>query len=604
MPKVTINGTDIEVEKGTTILQAAAQAGYDVPHFCYHPALSIPANCRMCLVEVEDNPKLQPGCYSQVTDGMVVHTESERVIKARKAVLEFILVNHPVDCPICDQAGECKLQDYYMDYDAQESRLRTDKVHKVKVYPIGPEVVYDGERCILCTRCIRFCEEITGTGELTMVSRGDSSEIRTFPGQDLDNNYSMCTVDICPVGALTSRDFRFKCRVWLLNSTDSVCTGCATGCNIHLEHFRNEIQRYRPRYNPDVNDYWMCDEGRLSYKEVHDDRMVRPMTNSAELSWHAAGETYADKMSRFIEDNGADKVAFVVSPQASCEDLKLAKRFTEEVLGTDRLYMGGKPDGEEDDLLIHADKNPNRRGVEAVWGGLDSIRGFDQLITDIENGQVRALHMMGAEVPGDESLARQLDDLVDKLDLFVLQSMHHGGDLSEKAQVALPACSHAEKEGTFVNADGIAQPFFKGFAPLGDSLPDWQIFMRLAKAMGEPLTYTYLSEIQDAMFEAAEAEPEPTDEAPISAEAEPILDDEDDTAENEAAEDEAAEDEATEDEAAEDEAAEDEAAEDEAAEDEAAEDEAAEDEAAEDEAAEQVEPEEETEEDEEAAPSS
>jgi NADH-quinone oxidoreductase subunit G len=525
MPKVTINGTDIEVEKGTTILQAAAQAGYDVPHFCYHPALSIPANCRMCLVEVEDNPKLQPGCYSQVTDGMVVHTESERVIKARKAVLEFILVNHPVDCPICDQAGECKLQDYYMDYDAQESRLRTEKVHKVKVYPIGPEVVYDGERCILCTRCIRFCEEITGTGELTMVSRGDSAEIRTFPGQELDNNYSMCTVDICPVGALTSRDFRFKCRVWLLNSTDSVCTGCATGCNIHLEHFRNEIQRYRPRYNPDVNDYWMCDEGRLSYKEVHDDRMVRPMTNSAELSWHAAGETYADKMSRIVEDGGADKVAFIVSPQASCEDLKLAQRFTKEVLGTDKLYMGGKPNGDEDDLLIHADKNPNRRGVEAVWGGLDNVQSFDTLVADIEAGKISAVHMMGTEVPGDDALVRKFNELVEQLDLFVLQAMRHGGDLSEKAQVALPACSHAEKDGTFVNADGIAQPFFKGFAPLGDSLPDWQIFMRLAQAMGEPLTYTYLREIQDEMFEASEAEPEPTDESPVSDEAEPVEED-------------------------------------------------------------------------------
>ena len=497
MAKVNINGTEIEVDKGTTILQAAAQAGYEVPHFCYHPALSIPANCRMCLVEVEDNPKLQPGCYTQVTDGMVVHTESERVIRARKAVLEFILVNHPVDCPICDQAGECKLQDYYMDYDAQESRLRTEKVQKVKVYPIGPNVVYDGERCILCTRCIRFCEEITGTGELTMTSRGDSSEIRTFPGQELDNNYAMCTVDICPVGALTSRDFRFKCRVWLLSSTDSICTGCANGCNIHLEHFRNEIQRYRPRYNPEVNDYWMCDDGRLSYKEVHTDRLLHPMTNGAELSWHAVAESLADKV------DGVDNIGFVVSPQASCEDLLLAKRFAEELLGTNKLYLGGKPDGFEDDLLIKADKNPNTRGVEAVWGGLDNIASFDRLVEDMESGAVTSLYMMGTHIPSDDSVKKRFHAKVGDLDLFVLQSMHRGG-LYEKAHIALPACSHAEKEGTYVNFEGIAQPAYKAFSPHGESLPDWQIFMRLARAMGSSFGYTFLDQIREEMFAASE----------------------------------------------------------------------------------------------------
>ncbi|MFW5967555.1 MAG: molybdopterin-dependent oxidoreductase, partial [Persicimonas sp.] len=491
--------------QGTTILQAAAQAGYDVPHFCYHPALSIPANCRMCLVEVEDAPKLQPGCYTQVTDGMVVHTESERVIRARKAVLEFILINHPVDCPICDQAGECKLQDYYMDYDAQESRLRTEKVQKVKVYPIGPEVVYDGERCILCTRCIRFCEEITGTSELTMVSRGDTSEIRTFPGKDLDNDYSMCTVDICPVGALTSRDFRFKCRVWLLNSTNSVCTGCSNGCNIHLEHFRNEIQRYRPRYNPDVNDYWMCDAGRLSYKEVHDDRLLRPMTNGAEVSWHAVGEAFADKI------EGVENLGFVVSPQASCEDLYLAKRFTEDVLDTDRLYLGGKPDGDEDDLLIKADKNPNTRGVEAVWGGLDAMASFEQLVEDIESGEITALYMMGTHIPADEDVSRRFHDAVGELDLFVLQAMHRG-ELYEEAHIALPACSHAEKEGTFVNHDGIAQPFYEAFEPHGDSKADWRIFMHLAEAAEEPFGFTFFDQIQDEMFAASRVDQEDVDE--------------------------------------------------------------------------------------------
>ncbi len=514
MPKVTINDTEIEVEKGTTILKAAAQAGYEVPHFCYHPALSIPANCRMCLVEVEGAPDLEPACYSEVSDGMVVKTKSQRVVKAQKAVLEFILLNHPVDCAICDQAGECKLQDYYVAYDAQESRLRAEKNQKVKAFPIGPDVIYDGERCILCTRCIRFCDEITGTNELRLVQRGDSAEIRTFPGKELDNDYSVCTVDICPVGALTQRDFRFKCRVWLLKSTDSICTGCANGCNIHLDHFRNEIQRYKPRYNPEVNDWWMCDEGRLTYKQVHEDRLLHPTSNGVRVNWHGVTETAADKLGDAVADDGADSFGFVISPQASCEDLYLAKQFVEQTLQVDNLYLGGKPDGYEDDFLIKADKNPNRQGVAAVFGGLDQFDDFDQLIDDIESGEITSLYMMETDVPADDETRERFVEAVDQLDLFVLQSMHNG-PFAEKAHLALPACSHAESEGTFVNVNGISQPFEKAFEPHGDSLPHWQIFMRFAAAMDTPFSYTFIHQIQDQMFQATEAdEPEDVTQTP------------------------------------------------------------------------------------------
>ena len=502
MPKVTINDTEIEVEKGTTILKAAAQAGYEVPHFCYHPALSIPANCRMCLVEVDGNPDLQPACYSEVSDGMEVKTESQRVVKAQKAVLEFILLNHPVDCAICDQAGECKLQDYYMAYDAQESRLRSEKNQKVKAFPIGPEVVYDGERCILCTRCIRFCDEITGTNELRLVQRGDSAEIRAFPGEELDNNYSVCTVDICPVGALTQRDFRFKCRVWLLSSTDSVCTGCSNGCNIHLEHFRNEIQRYRPRYNPEVNDYWMCDEGRLTYKEVHEDRLLHPMNNGARVNWHGITEAASDKLQDALDDDGPSSFGIVLSPQASCEDLYLAKRFSDEVLDCDNLYLGGKPDGYEDDFLIKADKNPNRQGLSAVFGGVDNFGDIDGLIEAIEAGDINNLYMMETQLPVEDETVDRFVDAVDHLDLFVLQSQHHGR-LASKAHLAVPACSHAETEGTFVNFDGIAQPFEQAFEPHGDSQPHWRIFMRFARAMDTDMGYTFIDQIQEEMFDTS-----------------------------------------------------------------------------------------------------
>ncbi|MEM1349642.1 MAG: 2Fe-2S iron-sulfur cluster-binding protein, partial [Myxococcota bacterium] len=399
MPTLTINGVEVEVDKGTTLLQAAAVAGYEVPHFCYHPALSAPANCRMCLVEVEGQRKLLPACYNTVADGWVVHTESEEVIKARKAVLEFILVNHPVDCPICDKAGECKLQDYYFAYDAQESRMRAEKQHKVKAYPIGPRVVYDGERCILCTRCIRFCEEITGTNELTLVDRDDKIEVRTFPGMELDNDYSLCTVDVCPVGALTSRDFRFKCRVWLLTSTESVCASCATNCSIHMDHFRNEVQRYRPRYNPQVNDYWMCDSGRMSYKLLHQGRLLSPLSNGARVTWRAVGRTLAAKMEAAATHGR--RVAFVVSPQASCEDLHLAKMFVEQAIQADvKLYIGGRPFGPSDDFLRHADKNPNREGVRRVFVGLEQFGSLSQLAADLEEGAVDVVYMMGSEVDG------------------------------------------------------------------------------------------------------------------------------------------------------------------------------------------------------------
>ena len=513
MPIVTVNGTEVEVEKGTTLLQAAALAGHEVPHFCYHPALSRPANCRMCLVEVEKAPKLLPGCYNPVNDGMVMHTESDRVIRARKAVLEFILINHPVDCPICDKAGECKLQDYYFAYDAQESRMRSEKNHKVKAYPIGPKIVYDGERCILCTRCIRFCEEITETNELTLVERGDMIEVRTFPGLELDNDYSLCTVDVCPVGALTSRDFRFKCRVWLMTSTESICTGCATGCNVHLDHFRNEVQRYRPRYNPEVNDYWMCDQGRMSYKDIHEHRILTPKSNDVSLTWHEVTDQVRAKLTQTINAHGAASVGFVISPQLSCEDLFLARTFYEQTLESSaKLYVSGLPDGKQDDLLIHADKNPNRRGIEAVFAGLEgNISAFESLSEDLASGAIKALYMLDARWPVDAQGEQQLLASIDharneagSLDVFILQSMQGTQALIHLADIVLPACSHAEKDGTFINKDGIGQPFAQGFLPHGSSLPDWQILLRIGKAMGVTFNATFLHQIQSEMFTAFE----------------------------------------------------------------------------------------------------
>ncbi len=519
MPTCTINGQKITVDRGTTVLQAAAEAGFDVPHFCYHPALSIPANCRMCLVDIERSRKLLPACYTDVTEGMVVHTENDKVKQARKAVLEFILVNHPVDCPICDQAGECKLQDYYLAYDAQSSRLRTTKVSKVKVYPLGPEVVYDGERCILCTRCVRFCDEITGTGELTVVERGDRSEIRTFPGHELENDYSMCTVDLCPVGALTSRDFRFKCRVWLLTSNDSICTGCSRGCSIHLEHHRGETQRYRPRFNPEINEYWMCDKGRLSYKELGEDRLGSLLINGATYTWSQGVDRAAELLSERIGAQGKGSVGVVLSPQASCEDLYVGRRFAEEVVGTDRLYIGGKAPGVGDDFLITPDKNPNRNGLLVMFPRGARPASFGALIEDMASGRVKTLYMMGSEIPVEGAERARFLELVGKLDLFILQAPR-GGGLSEAARVVLPSCTHAEKEGTYINVDGVAQTAARAYAAQGQALPDWQIFMRMAGKLGRPLSFTLFKQLQQAMLEVMQANTDqPSVESAVGAEA-------------------------------------------------------------------------------------
>ena len=491
-----------------TIIEAAELVGIEIPHFCYHPALSRPANCRMCLVEIVGGLKLQPACYSQVKTPpwirppvMTVHTKSDVVLRARKAVLEFILLNHPVDCPVCDQAGECKLQDYYFKYSSQQSRLKTGKVNKVKVFPIGPEVVYDGERCILCTRCVRFCDEVTKTHELTTVQRADMSEIRAFPGRELDNDYSLCTVDLCPVGALTNRDFRFKCRVWYLETTPSICTGCARGCNVHLEHFKGEVQRYRPRENHEVNGWWMCDHGRQTHREIHADRLLSPsitmLGQRQALPVQRAIAAAVKRLRIFIEREGVEKLAVVLSPQSSCEELFALFSFA-VALGVTRFYANGKGDAAftlrndpsrvSDDFLIHRDKNPNTTGLMRLADAFGvEVKSAEDLMRDIEDGdintsQIQGVYMSGADfefpiTPGSAFVRRMR-----KLELF-FHATPRLSALSKIADLSLPVCTHAEQDGSFVNADGLLQRFERAFEPHGQSMPEWMWLARLGKRL-------------------------------------------------------------------------------------------------------------------------
>ncbi|HVI96714.1 MAG TPA: 2Fe-2S iron-sulfur cluster-binding protein, partial [Anaeromyxobacter sp.] len=269
----TIDGREVVAKPGTTVIEAAKSLGIEIPYYCYHKRLSIAANCRMCLVEMSNAPggKLMPACQMPMAEGITVKTETPRVKDQQRATLEFLLLNHPVDCAICDQAGECKLQDYYMKYDHEPSRLDVPKVQKGKRVPLGPMVTLDQERCILCTRCVRFMREVAKNPQLGVAERGNESFITTFPGQPLDDPYAGNVVDICPVGALTSTDFRFRGRVWFMSSARSICTGCSRGCNTFLDYLNDTTYRYRPRENDAVNQEWMCDQGRLSYKYLNHD---------------------------------------------------------------------------------------------------------------------------------------------------------------------------------------------------------------------------------------------------------------------------------------------------------------------------------------------
>ncbi|RMG56896.1 MAG: hypothetical protein D6713_10715, partial [Deltaproteobacteria bacterium] len=404
MPKITINGKEIEVEPGTTILQAAQRAGIEIPHYCYHPRLSIAGNCRMCLVEVEGMPKLQTACSTRVQDGMVVHTDNEKVRKAVQGVLEFMLLNHPIDCPVCDQAGECGLQDYYMKYGLHKSRFALeDKVLKFKAKYIGGLIMLDSERCILCTRCIRFLREVVGTDELNIFGRGSHSYVDIYPGRPLMNRYTCNLADICPVGALTDNDFRFKCRVWFLKATRSICPGCATGCNVEIHYHKNRVYRMKPSYNDDVNGIWMCDIGRVSYHSVNEGRILKPFERvngeKVEGDWDAILTSASLKMARLIATYGPESVFVVASPKSSNEELYLTKKFAFEVLGTPNLCFTPRVDADpyHDDFLVHEDKNPNTRGalemkIAPATGGKD----FEETLEALRRGDVKLLFVFGS----------------------------------------------------------------------------------------------------------------------------------------------------------------------------------------------------------------
>jgi NADH-quinone oxidoreductase subunit G len=506
VPKLTIDGKEVEVAPGTNVIEAARQLGIEIPHYCYHPGLTIAGQCRLCMVDVEKTPRPQVACNMVATDGMVVHTQTERVLETRKSIMEFHLVNHPLDCPVCDQAGECWLQIYYMKHGLYDPRMTDEKVHKPKAVPLGAHVILDAERCILCSRCVRFCDEITGTGELGLFNRGDHSEIGLFPGKTLENKYSGNVIDICPVGALTDRDFRFQVRVWYLDSAKSICPGCARGCNIEIHTNRTRthhnqgrrVARLKPRFNAEVNRWWTCDAGRYGFRWIDDEsRLTAPMKRdgdgAAATTWDDALASLAEALRRFPPE----EVAILASPQMSNEDLWALKQLAGH-LGVRHLDFRVPPmsQGDGDDFLIRADKNPNSRGAE-LCGLLPGPDGLDAggILRAAAAKQLKLLWIFHHDLTESAWSESDVRAALDGAAMVVFQGTN-AHPLMERAHLVLPSAAYAERDGTFTNFQGRVQRFRAALAPLGSALPDWDILARVGRALGS----------SDAAFRAERAE--------------------------------------------------------------------------------------------------
>lgn len=470
MPQIIIDGRIIEAAPGKTIIEAALDNGITIPHFCWHPALSVAGNCRMCLVNVGTHkkdtdgslmfsddgapvvnwfPKMQIACATPVSDGMIVDTASQKTEGAQNAVMEFLLINHPLDCPICDEAGQCKLQEYAFMHSKGKSRFNEEKTQKEKRVELGPNVMFDGERCISCSRCIRFADEVAKQPVLSFVQRGDKVTIRTFPDTTFDSEYSMNVIDICPVGALTSIDFRFKARVWEMSFTDSVCPGCARGCNIKIGVMNNEVLRTEPRTNMHVNNYWMCDTGRLATPAlVNEARLGGPMVRTNGQLVAATWDEAIEAASAALRNLKGSQVAVVGSAHASNEDNYVLARLAHDVLKTGNVdYIKHNDHTFGDEFLRVNDKSPNAIGAHTVGiAPRGDGHGIDAMADRIKRGEIKALIVMAEDLSAHPSLA----DASASVDTLIVLGAHDTVT-AKQANVLLPMSTWAESEGTFTN---------------------------------------------------------------------------------------------------------------------------------------------------------
>jgi len=500
MFNVQIDGAWHQFPKGTRVIEACAQVGVFVPRYCYHKKLSSPGNCRMCLIEMgfprlgpDRKPELgadgkpitnwmprpQISCAQDVSEGMAVRTNSPLVKECQRGVMEFLLINHPLDCPICDQAGECRLQEFSVDFGNSKSRFLENKVKKPKNVLLGPRVTLDDERCILCSRCIRFCEEIAHDDVLGFVDRGSYTVLTAHPGKRLENNYSLNTVDICPVGALTSTDFRFKMRVWFLKETKSICTSCATGCNTVIGSREDVIYRQTPRENDHVNSSWMCDYGRLNFKYLEaENRLLEPQIRYqgklVPADWPAAIGRAALQLKQF----SGPEIAIVASGRMTNEELWLASQLAKS-LAVQWIDIVPRC-GPGDDILLSKNRNPNTNGARLILGSTSEPGAKLMAIADaVKSGQIKALVILKENTM---HLGVSIEQLA-RLPVFIVMNVL-ANEATERATVVMPGCGFAEKRGSMINGKGRLQRLNRAVRPPGNARDDWEILRNLLHAIG------------------------------------------------------------------------------------------------------------------------
>lgn len=504
---------DIGTEK-LNLIQAAEKVGVFIPSYCWHPALAVVASCRMCLVEVGEKkpdgtvtmqPRVLPACQTPAKDGTVVLTNGPKAKHAQEQTLESLLLNHPLDCPVCDKAGECLLQDFSYNFGRSQSRMIDDKNLPPNKPHIGERITLFTDRCIMCSLCVRFTREISGTAELQVVNRGHHSEIDTFPGEPCNNKLAGNVVDLCPVGALCSKDFLYKQRVWFLKSSNSVCADCSTGCSIYVDHNKDIVYRLRPRTNPQAQGHFMCDEGRFDYAYVNsksrlrEPRRAKAETNGSADSWEQILEALRNDFAQAARQNPTG-VAFVLSPFLTCEEAYLLAKFAKSLSSETQLYMGWVPVIGEDDrypkdrkgrpvepvkFTIRAEKCPNRRGVEEIVRHFQGdIQGWDVVMKLAAETKFTALYLTGGYSPrAGQWLSERNVEVLRKIPLLTVQDLF-ASPASAIAHYVLPASTWAEKDGTFVNHSGLAQEIHWAVRPLPGTKTDGQLFLDLLQRRG------------------------------------------------------------------------------------------------------------------------
>lgn len=487
MVKIFIDDNPVEVKEGTTILSAAEQVGISIPHLCFHPAFPPEGSCRMCLVEIEGLPELELACSTQVREGMKVWTQSEKVIEARKGVLEFLLAEHPLDCPICDKAGECKLQDYYKEYGLFEGQFIEYKEKKEKKVNIGKGLILDRERCILCNRCVRFLREVTRTGELGVFNRGLSSEISPYETELVANNYSGNLTEVCPVGAITAADFRFKMRTWFLEKGDSICPLCSRGCNISIEYHpgfarfprKKRVYRVSSRENTEVNGHWICDLGRFGYSYLDEDRahniILRNDGKEEKVGLEKAVQFIVKKIKKLCYMKKPGRIALIANSWLINEELFLIRKIFHTDLHITRIFMVDPPQGEGDDFLLTPERSPNRRGAQEM--GFD----FKEVVLEEIADKTDILFIFGHNICDHFSLG-EINTAFDKIKTKVLFTSSLNG-LDSLVNLVFPIALIAEKSGSLTNVEGRVQSFSPALEPEGESRPEWQLLISVAKEL-------------------------------------------------------------------------------------------------------------------------